>query len=36
MDIIQFEWDDNKNTINKKKHKISFEEAKPYSMMRKP
>ncbi|MCH5298483.1 MAG: BrnT family toxin [Ruminococcus sp.] len=28
MDIIQFEWDNNKNTINKKKHKISFEEAK--------
>lgn len=28
MDIIRFEWDENKNTINKKKHKISFEEAK--------
>lgn len=28
MDIISFEWDENKNSINKKKHKISFEEAK--------
>lgn len=28
MDIIKFEWDSNKNEINKKKHKISFEEAK--------
>lgn len=28
MDMIQFEWDNNKNVINKKKHKISFEEAK--------
>lgn len=28
MDIINFEWDENKNSINKKKHKISFEEAK--------
>ena len=27
MDNIKFEWDDNKNAINKKKHKISFEEA---------
>lgn len=27
MDIINFEWDENKNEINKKKHKISFEEA---------
>lgn len=27
MDRINFEWDDNKNEINKKKHKISFEEA---------
>ena len=26
--MIQFEWDDNKNEINKKKHKISFEEAR--------
>ena len=26
MDIIKFEWDENKNEINKKKHKISFEE----------
>ena len=28
MKEIVFEWDENKNTINKKKHKISFEEAK--------
>lgn len=27
MDIIRFEWDDNKNTINKEKHGVSFEEA---------
>ncbi len=27
MDMIKFEWDENKNTINKKKHNISFEEA---------
>lgn len=27
MDGIRFEWDENKNNINKKKHKISFEEA---------
>lgn len=27
MDMIKFEWDENKNQINKKKHKISFEEA---------
>ena len=27
MDTIQFEWDNNKNAINIKKHKISFEEA---------
>ena len=26
--MIKFEWDENKNEINKKKHKISFEEAK--------
>ena len=25
---MQFEWDPNKNEINKKKHGISFEEAK--------
>lgn len=24
---MRFEWDENKNEINKKKHKISFEEA---------
>ncbi len=28
MEYISFEWDENKNTINKKKHRISFEEAK--------
>ena len=28
MENIIFEWDENKNTINKRKHKISFEEAK--------
>ncbi len=26
--MITFEWDENKNTINKKKHNIAFEEAK--------
>ncbi len=28
MEEIKFEWDENKNDINKKKHRISFEEAK--------
>ena len=28
MELINFEWDENKNEINKIKHKISFEEAK--------
>lgn len=28
MNEIKFEWDNNKNESNKKKHKISFEEAK--------
>ena len=28
MNEIIFEWDENKNVINKKKHGISFEEAK--------
>lgn len=28
MDRIKFEWDQNKNELNQKKHKISFEEAK--------
>lgn len=27
MDEILFEWDENKNTTNRKKHGISFEEA---------
>ena len=26
-DVLEFEWDENKNEINKTKHKISFEEA---------
>lgn len=28
MEMIKFEWDENKNRTNKIKHKISFEEAK--------
>jgi hypothetical protein len=28
MNSIRFEWDENKNVANKKKHKVSFEEAK--------
>lgn len=28
METINFEWDENKNSINKKKHHISFEEAR--------
>ena len=27
METLSFEWDENKNAINKKKHKISFGEA---------
>ena len=27
MEEIRFEWDENKNSINIKKHKLSFEEA---------
>ena len=27
MKYLRFEWDENKNTINKAKHKVSFEEA---------
>ena len=27
MDRIEFEWDENKNEINKRKHQVSFEEA---------
>ena len=27
MEEIRFQWDENKNSINKKKHKVSFEEA---------
>lgn len=28
MELLKFEWDENKNNINITKHKISFEEAK--------
>lgn len=28
MELIKFEWDENKNEINKQKHKLSFVEAK--------
>ncbi len=28
MEELSFEWDENKNEINKKKHGVSFEEAK--------
>lgn len=28
MEQLKFEWDENKNKINKSKHNISFEEAK--------
>ena len=28
METLLYEWDENKNSINKKKHGISFEEAK--------
>jgi hypothetical protein len=27
MNHLAFEWDDGKNTLNKRKHRISFEEA---------
>lgn len=27
MEILRFEWDENKNKINQRKHGISFEEA---------
>ncbi len=27
MNALSFEWDENKNTINKHKHRVSFEEA---------
>ena len=27
MDTLIFEWDENKNIVNKKKHQVSFEEA---------
>ena len=28
MEELRFEWDENKNVINQKKHNISFDEAK--------
>lgn len=28
METIHFEWDENKNQINQRKHKVSFDEAK--------
>ena len=28
IDNLRFEWDENKNNTNKRKHKVSFEEAK--------
>ena len=28
IEELRFEWDENKNNINKRKHKVSFEEAK--------
>ena len=28
MELLKFEWDENKNSINKQKHNISFEEAR--------
>lgn len=28
MDTIRFEWDENKNLINQRKHGVSFDEAK--------
>lgn len=28
IDDLRFEWDENKNNTNKRKHKVSFEEAK--------
>ena len=28
MHSIRFEWDENKNDINKRRHKVSFEEAR--------
>lgn len=31
MDNIKFEWDENKNRINQKKHGISFDEAQTIS-----
>ena len=27
MEELRFEWDENKNIVNRKKHNISFEEA---------
>ena len=32
MDRLKFEWDENKNSLNQKKHRVSFEEAKTVFM----
>jgi len=32
MDRLKFEWDENKNSLNQKKHSVSFEEAKTVFM----
>ncbi len=34
MNNIRFQWDQNKNNNNIKKHKVSFEEAQLYFMMK--
>ena len=34
--MISFEWDENKNAINKKKHHVSFEEAESVFMTKTP
>lgn len=33
--MFLFDWDEEKNTINQKKHGVSFEEASTFSLMRK-
>ena len=34
--MYSFEWDENKNRINKEKHGVSFEEAKTVFSMKRP
>ena len=34
MDEIIFEWDPVKAELNYAKHRVTFEESKPYSMMK--